>query len=906
MTYRQPNSRAPSPASVERFRPPAISAHEIVRLRLLDRLIRPAASSATAHVTLVRGPAGFGKTTLLAQAYRQVVAHGNAAVWLHCDSEDADPDSFLDSLYRASTLIGTDPRDSQFTAAELAARLADVDRAVHVFIDEFERLAGTPAEAMLERLLVALPCESHVILGSRQAPRSWFVIRELAGLATTVDAFELRLTSEEVLALLPDALNASEAAQLEELTEGWPMAVQLARLRSRDRPALADLLNTLERGTPGLFEYLTERIVESLSPDQQSFLRDTSILQFITPLAVNALMQRDDGYALIGSVMHLQPIVTVTSDAELTIRLHPLFRQFMRDLLGRSGHLRERDLHRRAAVFFSHRGRILQAVQHANEAEDAALAVTLIERAGGEQLIFTAGPRTTHSVLMSVSQAARQRSVRLQFAEVVLAAVDGRHATAMMLRERFIAALSEAAARDCDALHGLDARWSHFAAAMAELVCEFLQDPYSGARDGALSRAHELDGFCRRQFGSHECFLGFVLAFGVLLTARHGRLSEARRWLEDYDSLCVRNGYAPNMPSINPQRAMLAFLEGDFSTARSLLEKSALTGLDPFGEPELHMLQLCKSLLAVMLYECGELEQAHALTESLRTDLDASFPEVPTLSSRIRILCTATARGAEQADSLLSDLLREAAKRGAHRLTLYLRALRLEIQLRDSEAVTCDGDFPAIHEFLVREIACMQPSWIMVDQCARAVVPVLVNMQRSEEAEALALALCNLAAGQGRIHQQAVSLILIAIARASSRPNEAIEALRDALALTSETGAVQPYADLARRITHLMIAAVAKGGSAHFAEHGRRVLRALTGTNTQTPDLWHSLSERERDILLVLTAHASTKAIARTLGLSPETVKHHLKRIFTKLGVHSREQALARMACPPGDPRARC
>jgi DNA-binding CsgD family transcriptional regulator len=59
---------------------------------------------------------------------------------------------------------------------------------------------------------------------------------------------------------------------------------------------------------------------------------------------------------------------------------------------------------------------------------------------------------------------------------------------------------------------------------------------------------------------------------------------------------------------------------------------------------------------------------------------------------------------------------------------------------------------------------------------------------------------------------------------------------------------------------------------------------------------WSTLSERERDVLSALSAHSTTKAIAKQLGLSPETVKHHLKRIFTKLGVHSRAEALERLA----------
>ena len=66
------------------------------------------------------------------------------------------------------------------------------------------------------------------------------------------------------------------------------MAVQLARLRSRDMQAPHELIAALQQGVLGLFEYLAERVVESLSAEQRHFLRDTSILPHLNPLAVNA------------------------------------------------------------------------------------------------------------------------------------------------------------------------------------------------------------------------------------------------------------------------------------------------------------------------------------------------------------------------------------------------------------------------------------------------------------------------------------------------------------------------------------------------------------------------------------------------------------------------------------------
>ena len=365
-------SRKASGTSHKRSQPPVVSAHEIVRLRLLDRLTTPSGNASTARITLVRGPAGFGKTTLLAQAYRQVLARGESAVWLDCSELNPDSQNFIDALYAAAELTGIDKSEVEFTATDLAARLERIDPGIYVFLDEFERLVGTPVESALERLTEELPGTAHVVLSSRQALRSWFLKRELSGLAATIEPLDLRFTGAELQTLLRERFSAEDVSDIERLTEGWPMAVQLARLRSRDMQAPRELITALQQGAHGLFEYLAERVVESLSAEQQHFLRDTSILTHVNPLAANAVMERDDGYALLASVIHLQPIVTVTGDAVMTVRLHPLFRQYMRDQLARAGQHRERELHRRAAEFLAANGRTPEAVQHALDSGTSA------------------------------------------------------------------------------------------------------------------------------------------------------------------------------------------------------------------------------------------------------------------------------------------------------------------------------------------------------------------------------------------------------------------------------------------------------------------------------------------------------------------------------------------------------
>ena len=891
-------SRTTSRTPHKRSQPAVVSAHEIVRLRLLDRLTTLSGNASSARITLVRGPAGFGKTTLLAQAYRQVVARGESAVWLDCSELNADSQNFIDALYSAADLTGIDKSEVEFTTTDLAARLERIDPGIYVFLDEFEQLVGTSVEGALERLTEALPGTTHVVLSSRQALRSWFLKRELNGLAATIEPLDLRFTGDELQRLLRERFSADDVAHIERLTEGWPMAVQLARLRSRDMQAPSELITSLQQGAHGLFEYLAERVVESLSDEQQHFLRDTSILAYVNPLAANAVMQRDDGYALLASVIHLQPIVTVTGDAVMTVRLHPLFRQYMRDQLAKSGQHRERELHRRAAEFFAANGRTPEAVQHALDSGDVQLAMQLIDRAGGEELVFTVGPLKVHSIIESLPASARDLSLRYRLMELTMAAVDGRTVFGEELAARLRAAVELAKANPESQPALPSANWATFALGLTGVLSDFLQDLYRGCVEGALGRTLELDWFCRRHYAAEQAYLGFVLAMEILLVARHGRLEDARSCLADYHALCERNGYAPNLPSINPQRGLLAFLGGEFDEARKYLERSADLRLDHFAEPEVLMGQLSKALIAVMLYERGRIEDALTVLEGLRTDLDAGFSEILVLNYRIRILCTDRLRGHAEADAMIAEALQQARSRDAARLVVYLRAIRLQLlQGRATHAALVAEDLEAVQSLLSRELERSDPSWVFLEQCARAAIPALVAEQR-DDAEALATRLAEVAHGQGRRPLEAVALVLLALARLPRDEIAAIEVLRLALPMTASTGSVQPYAEFGAALAPLMMAALGERPTPQAADHVRNVLRLLDSTASAESAGWKALSERERDIMLVLAAHASTKAVARALGLAPETVKHHLKRIYGKLGVHTREEALARVARP--------
>ena len=339
----------------------------------------------------------------------------------------------------------------------------------------------------------------------------------------TLEANELRLTRPELTELLPAQFTAGQIAQVSALIEGWPVAAQLTRLRARDTPSIAEMLERLAHEGLGLFEYLALTVLEVLSNDQRELLRLTSILSAITPALANALMQRDDGYTLMSGVLQLAPIVSITSDRDFTVRLHPLLRQYMRGELAQSGQERVRALHRQAARTLAASGQVLEAVQHALEADDLPLAIEVFDRAGGDELIFTLGPRQVHMLAEKLPQAAREGSPRLQFTDFLLALVGG-HSHLMSERlARLLRTLAQARTVE----HDPGAPWREFAAAYGTASAELLADLNDGTGPDLLERCAAVERLAHLHFSHNEAYLGLILAIEVLLFSRHASTRSA-------------------------------------------------------------------------------------------------------------------------------------------------------------------------------------------------------------------------------------------------------------------------------------------------------------------------------------------------------------------------------------------
>src|SRR6185437_11559238 len=238
---------------------------------------------------------------------------------------------------------------------------------------------------------------------------------------------------------------------------------------------------------------------------------------------------------------------------------------------------------------------ILEAVQHALQAEDLQLAMEEFDRAGGDELVFTLGPRQVQTLVETLPRAARELSLRLQFTDFLLALVNGHARLSAELLERLLPAL---ALEKTD--QPREAAWREFAARFGPVSLELLSDLNDGAEPDVLERCATVERLAHLHFPQNEAYLGLILAIEVLLFTRHASTGEAQRALQDYIALCERNHFAPHLPSVNPQRGWIAFLAGDLDAAVGFLARPQLKRIDRFAEPELLLAQLSKVLVATI------------------------------------------------------------------------------------------------------------------------------------------------------------------------------------------------------------------------------------------------------------------------------------------------------------------
>ena len=368
-----------------KIRVPALRPGTVSRTGLVNRL---RATTASATVVTVTAPAGYGKTTLLAQ---WAARDSRPFAWVSIDERDNDPIVFLRhlaaSLGRIAPLppAARDPLRGRSSAAWRAAvpRLAALlaDEPIVVVLDDFNFLRSRESLNAVNELLMQASEGSMVVLAGRAAPRLRVAALRAAGRLVEMGVDELALTRREARLLLVATgieLSPDQQDDLIEQCEGWPAALYLAALAVRDGHERDREPIRFAGDDRYLADYFRSEYLSRLRPGPLRFLRRTSVLAKMSGSLCDAVLD-DDGSAIELEKIERSNLFLVPLDHRREwYRYHHLFRDLLqRELCEREPQL-VAILHKRAADWYEAHDEPESALDHAFNGSDVDRAAAIL------------------------------------------------------------------------------------------------------------------------------------------------------------------------------------------------------------------------------------------------------------------------------------------------------------------------------------------------------------------------------------------------------------------------------------------------------------------------------------------------------------------------------------------------
>jgi len=871
---------------------PATTKDVVSRAELYERL----EEGRHLPLTLVSAPAGYGKTTLVSH---WLESHPGPSAWVSLNEADNEPRVLLRYLVAAVRTIF--PEACAETQAQLEARvlvpLADIAACLCNELDDCEpdfvlalddyHLVDNPAvhDVLIGCLLEHAPRPVHLVIISRVDPPLPLATLRAHHMLNEIRLKDLEFTEREAGIFLRQATGRSisdlAVARVYDHVEGWAVGLRLTALALEHHEDVDGFLQGFDGDTHQVREYLLQEVVSRQPPNLRDCLRRTSILnRFCAPVCEAVLMTGDQeaGPAFIQFLEDRGMLCVALDNKQEWFRYHHLFQELLYGQL--KAHVAPNEiasLHQRAAGWFEEHGWLEEAIHHTLRGDGPAQAARLIVRHRNEILNHEQWHRLDQWLRLLPAEVVED-DPELLMMEAWHCQNRGDYSKAYALLDRIdeMVAAGECESSDTERLRGsVDALRSrqrydegHGDLALEHIERALEQLPHDCLAERAYAIIHE----------------------GVALQMC-GDLERARKriYAQLADTSIPIGTFQTRMLIV---LGFLNWIAGDLGALR-LTAQQLLELAEEYGLAE--SVELARYFLGIAQYQQNEPSKAEA--SLIRVVAERNIPNLEIFAESALALASvyqATGqadKARETVDSLCAHLL------GARNPTLlqHAQAYQADLALRQgrmSEAVRWAQGFDpepfrAMYNFYEPRITL-----------ARVLIAQSTADSRMQ-ADNLLTRLETFVAG---IHATRFLIEVLALRALlhDARGDEpaAREALARAVSLAQHGGYIRLFVDLGPGLIKVL-------NSLELEEEGQRYVGRILAAfqadresqaggpieHRTTPSV---MTNRELEILGLLTDRLSRQEIADRLCISTATVKRHAENIYAKLGVPGRRQAVAK------------
>jgi LuxR family transcriptional regulator, maltose regulon positive regulatory protein len=865
--------------------------HKLVtRPHLLNTL----ENQVTQHkLTLISAPAGYGKTTLLADWAR---SSNWPLAWLTITGEENDIDKLLRYLLAAWETMQPDIVE-QPLGILLSSQMPEMKAVLSAFIqaanalsghivfilDDYHLIEEAAVHDTVAFLLDHLPTRLHVILAGRNDPPLPLARYRARGQLLEIRADDLHFTYEETASFLNQSmqldLTIEQIDSLHARSEGWIAGLQLAALAFRRYPD-SERIPRVSGRQRFIADYLAKDVLNQIQSDLREFLLRTSLLSNLCGPLCDAVTGQKKGQAMLEAVERENLFITPLDDRREWYRYHHLFAEFLQGELARHFPDEVTGLHRRAARWYLSHNLMEEAFRHGLAGEDADLVIEIFDRnlgaklAGGEIKIvanwiesipenwFFEHPEIdlarTGLLIVTGALEAAVRNIdeieeRLSFAQSADRHAGIARATAVRC---FIACFQ----------NNLERAQAYAEQALNELPqsdISFRLGVY-----GALGDTYRRNGFWEEANQNYLKALDFTHAPETRVQAMHvfGALAD----------LELRQGHLKRASAY--WRKALVFIQ----------ERES------WGRLPLPVIGWVYIRMAEIFYEWNQLSDAwnHVSRGLKRAELGGDVRSLIAgyvIAARLK-LAEGEVEGAAEYLERARPLEEQASfpdwtsQFERTQLELWLAQDRLRTAVLWSDEMS--------HSSILED----RPESVISQLTMTRVLIVKGDSQSLEAAYSFLERLLDLAERQGLIGVLIEALALQALADwKRSRSGSALVSLERALRLAEPQGYLRLFINLGLPMAHMLQKARSRRV---FPEYIDKLLSNfnlhIASTAQNEPPLTEPLTRREQEILQLMSAGLTNQEIAEELVISAETVKKHTGNIYSKLRASNRTEAAAR------------